>query len=139
MAELQEGLTFDDVLLVPNHSDVMPADANLSSRFSANVPINLPISSSAMDTVTEYRLAIAIAQEGGIGIIHKSMSLEDEERFFVDSRALMLILCLVSSELPTHDQKEDYISKLKFKAESTEDKMLTKELFVKVSQPLSVW
>lgn len=69
----------------------------------------------------------------------KSMSLEDEERFFVDSRALMLILCLVSSELPTHDQKEDYISKLKFKAESAEDKMLTKELFVKVSQPRSVW
>ncbi len=76
MAELQEGLTFDDVLLVPNHSDVMPADANLSSRFSANVPINLPISSSAMDTVTEWRLAVALAREGGIGVIHRNLSIE---------------------------------------------------------------
>ena len=76
MAELQEGLTFDDVLLVPNHSDVMPADANLASRFSANVPINLPISSSAMDTVTEWRLAVALAREGGIGVIHRNLSIE---------------------------------------------------------------
>ena len=76
MAELQEGLTFDDVLLVPNHSDIMPADANLASRFSANVPINLPISSSAMDTVTEWRLAVALAREGGIGVIHRNLSIE---------------------------------------------------------------
>ena len=76
MAELQEGLTFDDVLLVPNHSDIMPADANLASCFSANVPINLPISSSAMDTVTEWRLAVALAREGGIGVIHRNLSIE---------------------------------------------------------------
>jgi IMP dehydrogenase len=79
MAELQEGLTFDDVLLVPNHSDVMPADASLASRFSANVPINVPISSSAMDTVTEWRLAVALAREGGIGVIHRNLSIERQK------------------------------------------------------------
>ena len=76
MADLIEGLTFDDVLLVPNHSDVMPGDVGLQSRFSANVPLNVPISSSAMDTVTEWRLAVALAQEGGIGVIHRNLTIE---------------------------------------------------------------
>ncbi len=76
MADLIEGLTFDDVLLVPNHSDVMPGDVTLQSRFSANVPLNVPISSSAMDTVTEWRLAVALAREGGIGVIHRNLSIE---------------------------------------------------------------
>lgn len=76
MAQLTEGLTFDDVLLVPNHSDVMPGDAQLGSRFSANVPLKVPISSSAMDTVTEWRLAVALAREGGLGIVHRNLSIE---------------------------------------------------------------
>jgi len=76
MAELIEGLTFDDVLLVPNHSDVMPGDVRLQTRFSANVPLNVPISSSAMDTVTEWRLAVALAREGGLGVIHRNLSIE---------------------------------------------------------------
>lgn len=76
MAELIEGLTFDDVLLVPNHSDVMPSDVKLRSRFSANVPLNTPIVSSAMDTVTEWRLAVALAREGGLGVIHRNLSIE---------------------------------------------------------------
>ena len=76
MPDLIEALTFDDVLLVPNHSDVMPGDVSLRSRFSANVPLNVPISSSAMDTVTEWRLAVALAREGGLGVIHRNLSIE---------------------------------------------------------------
>jgi IMP dehydrogenase len=75
-----EGLTFDDVLLVPAYSEVMPRDVNIASHFSRNILINSPIVSAAMDTVTESTLAIAIAREGGIGVIHKSMSIEEQAR-----------------------------------------------------------
>lgn len=68
-----EGLTFDDVLLIPAYSEVLPRTVNITSRFSRNIPINTPIVSSAMDTVTEADLAIALAREGGIGVIHKNM------------------------------------------------------------------
>ncbi|WP_048308116.1 IMP dehydrogenase [Halomonas sp. PR-M31] len=71
----QEALTFDDVLLVPGYSDVLPKDVTLKTRLTRNLRLNIPLASSAMDTVTESRLAIAMAQEGGIGIIHKSMSI----------------------------------------------------------------
>lgn len=74
----KEGLTFDDVLLVPNKSEVLPADINLSTKLTNNITLNLPIISAAMDTVTEYRMAIAIAREGGIGIIHKNMDIENQ-------------------------------------------------------------
>lgn len=74
MRILQEALTFDDVLLVPAHSNVLPADANLKTRLTRDITLNIPLLSAAMDTVTEARLAIALAQEGGIGIIHKNMS-----------------------------------------------------------------
>ncbi|GAB2779524.1 IMP dehydrogenase [Halomonas shantousis] len=70
----QEALTFDDVLLVPGYSDVLPKDVSLKSRLTRNIDLNIPLLSSAMDTVTEARLAIAMAQEGGIGIIHKNMT-----------------------------------------------------------------
>ncbi|MCK0746285.1 IMP dehydrogenase [Chromohalobacter nigrandesensis] len=71
----QEALTFDDVLLVPGYSDVLPKDVSLRSRLTRDLYLNIPVLSSAMDTVTEARLAIAMAQEGGIGIIHKSMTI----------------------------------------------------------------
>jgi IMP dehydrogenase len=73
MRVIQKALTFDDVLLLPAHSRILPRDASLKSRLSRNIELNIPIVSAAMDTVTEARLAIAIAQEGGIGIIHKNL------------------------------------------------------------------
>jgi len=76
----QEALTFDDVLLVPAYSDVLPRDVDLSTQLSRNIRLNLPAVSAAMDTVTEARLAITIAQEGGIGFIHKNMSAEAQAR-----------------------------------------------------------
>ncbi|HUN75144.1 MAG TPA: IMP dehydrogenase [Steroidobacteraceae bacterium] len=76
MRILQEALTFDDVLLVPAYSEVLPREVDLSTQLSRRIRLNLPIVAAAMDTVTEARLAITIAQEGGIGIIHKSMSIE---------------------------------------------------------------
>ena len=73
-----EGLTFDDVLLVPAYSEVLPRTVDISSRFSRNIPLNTPIVSAAMDTVTEAQLAIALAREGGIGVIHKNMSIAEQ-------------------------------------------------------------
>ena len=73
-----EGLTFDDVLLVPAESDVLPADVDLSTNLTRKIKLNVPIMSAAMDTVTEYRMAIAIAREGGIGVIHKNMSIDTQ-------------------------------------------------------------
>ena len=73
-----KGLTFDDVLLVPAYSDILPNDIDTSSLFSRNISLNIPIVSAAMDTVTESTMAIAIAQEGGIGVIHKNMSIENQ-------------------------------------------------------------
>jgi IMP dehydrogenase len=75
---LYEGLTFDDVLLIPAYSEVLPREVDLSSMFSRNIRINTPVVSAAMDTVTEAELAIAIAQEGGIGVIHKNMTIEKQ-------------------------------------------------------------
>lgn len=72
------GLTFDDVLLVPAYSDVLPREVNTAGRFSRNIRLNIPIVSAAMDTVTEAPLAIALAREGGIGVIHKNMSIADQ-------------------------------------------------------------
>ena len=81
-------LTFDDVLLRPNYSDVLPRETNLSTRLTKNITINIPLLSAAMDTVTEYQLATAIAQEGGIGIIHKNFSIEDQGLKLIESRNL---------------------------------------------------
>ncbi len=76
--KIKEGLTFDDLLLVPALSSVLPRDVDLSTRLTSNIRLNIPLLSAAMDTVTEYRMAIAIAQEGGIGIIHKNLSIEEQ-------------------------------------------------------------
>ncbi len=73
---VKEGLTFDDVLLIPAESDVLPRDVDVSTRLTAAVKLNIPLMTAAMDTVTEARMAIAIAREGGIGVIHKNMSIE---------------------------------------------------------------
>lgn len=77
---LYEGLTFDDVLLLPAYSEVMPHETILTTKFSRNININTPIVSAAMDTVTDANLAIAIAREGGIGVIHKNMSIKEQAR-----------------------------------------------------------
>src|SRR5688500_4778319 len=74
--QIQEGLTFDDVLLVPGYSEILPRNVETTSKFSRNIELRTPIVSAAMDTVTEHKLAIAIAQEGGIGVLHKNMSIE---------------------------------------------------------------
>ena len=74
----QEALTFDDVLLVPGYSEVVATDVSLRTRLTREIHLNIPLVSAAMDTVTEGKLAIAIAQEGGIGIVHKSMTLEEQ-------------------------------------------------------------
>ncbi len=75
---VQEGLTFDDVLLIPEASDVLPSEVDLSTYLTDDIRLNIPLMSSAMDTVTESKLAIAIAREGGIGIVHKNMSIEEQ-------------------------------------------------------------
>ena len=80
MRILEEALTFDDVLLVPAYSEVLPRDVSLASQLTREIRVNLPVVSAAMDTVTEARLAITIAQEGGIGIIHKNMSIDNQAR-----------------------------------------------------------
>src|ERR687883_1224737 len=74
--DLQEGLTFDDILLVPARSDVLPTETDTSTQFTRGIRLQIPLCSSAMDTVTEAALAIALAQQGGIGVIHKNLSVE---------------------------------------------------------------
>jgi len=78
ISQIKEGLTYDDVLLVPAFSEVLPRDVNLKSKLTRNIEVNTPIVSAAMDTVTEAKLAIAIAQQGGIGVIHKNMTIADQ-------------------------------------------------------------
>ncbi|MBQ5880204.1 MAG: IMP dehydrogenase, partial [Bacteroidaceae bacterium] len=77
---VMDGLTYDDVLLVPAYSEVLPRTVSLSTRFSRNIELQIPFVTAAMDTVTEAAMAIAIAREGGIGVIHKNMSIEDQAR-----------------------------------------------------------
>ncbi len=73
-----EGLTYDDVLLVPAYSEILPRDVSIQTKLTRNISINIPIISAAMDTVTESRMAIAMAQEGGIGVLHKNMSIDEQ-------------------------------------------------------------
>ena len=78
LSVVQQALTFDDVLLVPAHSLILPKDVSLKTKLTRAITLNMPLLSAAMDTVTEARLAIALAQEGGIGIIHKNMSINEQ-------------------------------------------------------------
>ena len=73
---LGEGLTYDDVLLVPAFSEILPREVDIQTRFTRNITLNVPIISAAMDTVTESKMAIAMAREGGIGVLHKNMTIE---------------------------------------------------------------
>ena len=73
-----EGLTYDDVLLIPAYSEILPRDVSIKSKFTRNISLNVPISSAAMDTVTESKMAIAMAREGGIGVLHKNMTIEQQ-------------------------------------------------------------
>ena len=73
-----EGLTYDDVLLIPAYSEILPRDVSIQTKFSKNITLNVPIVSAAMDTVTESEMAIAMAREGGIGVLHKNMSIEKQ-------------------------------------------------------------
>ena len=75
-SNINEGLTFDDVLLVPSRSDVLPTETDTSTQFTRNIRLQIPLCSAAMDTVTEASLAIALAQQGGIGVIHRNMNIE---------------------------------------------------------------
>ena len=77
---MKEALTFDDVLLVPQLSSVLPRDVNITSRLTKNIRLNIPLISAAMDTVTESQMAIAMARHGGIGVIHKNLSIENHVR-----------------------------------------------------------
>ena len=77
---VMDGLTFDDVLLIPAYSEVLPRTVELKTRFSRNIELNIPFVTAAMDTVTESAMAIAIAREGGIGVIHKNMSINEQAR-----------------------------------------------------------
>src|SRR5687768_15713025 len=78
ITEINEGLTFDDVMLIPAFSEVLPGEVDTRTRFSRNISLNIPLCSSAMDTVTEASLAIALAQQGGIGVIHKNFSIKQQ-------------------------------------------------------------
>ena len=76
MGEIREGLTFDDVLLVPKQSDILPHETNVKTQVTDSISLNIPLISSAMDTVTEEKMAIAMAQAGGLGVIHRNLSIE---------------------------------------------------------------
>jgi len=76
--KIMEGLTYDDVLLIPAYSEILPRETDISTYFSRNIKLNIPIVSAAMDTVTEYRLAISLAREGGIGVLHKNMTIDEQ-------------------------------------------------------------
>ena len=75
--DLPSGLTFDDVLLVPSYADILPKDIDVSTQLTPTIRLNIPLISSAMDTVTESRTAITMAREGGIGVLHKNMTIEE--------------------------------------------------------------
>ena len=75
---LKEGLTYDDVLVIPEYSEFLPSEVNTHTYFSRNIKLNIPIVTAAMDTVTEAEMAIAIAQEGGIGVLHKNMTIDQQ-------------------------------------------------------------
>lgn len=110
---LGEALTYDDVLLVPAYSEVMPRDVDLSTSFSRNIQLNIPIVTAAMDTVTESTMAIAIAQEGGIGVIHKNMTIEEQARQVRKVKRAENGMILDPITLPENARVKDALSLMK--------------------------
>lgn len=113
---LNEGLTFDDVLLVPQASEVLPNEVNLETYLTKNIKLNIPIVSAAMDTVTEAKLAIALARQGGLGFIHKNMSIEDQAKqvdYVKRSESGMILNPITLQKDNTLEQAEDILSKYK--------------------------
>ena len=113
---INEGLTFDDVLLVPQSSDVLPSNVSLKTRLTRNIVLNIPIISAAMDTVTESKLAIALAREGGIGFIHKNISIESQAEqvdYVKRSESGMILNPITLQKENTLSQAEDILSKYK--------------------------
>lgn len=113
---VQEGLTFDDVLLVPQSSEVLPNEVNLETFLTKNIKMNIPIVSAAMDTVTEARLAIALARQGGIGFIHKNMSIESQAKqvdYVKRSESGMILHPITLHKNSTLAEAEDILSKYK--------------------------
>ena len=111
-----QGLTYEDVLLIPNYSDVLPREVDIQSKFSRNIGLNVPIVSAAMDTVTESRMAIAIAREGGIGVIHKNMSIEEQSnkvRMVKRSESGMILDPVTLPHTTTISEAEQAMSKYK--------------------------
>ena len=88
----QKALTFDDVLLLPSYSDFLPSDANTESKLSKNISLKIPLISAAMDTVTESSMAIALAEAGGIGIIHKNNSIKEQASLVRSVKNMRVVL-----------------------------------------------
>src|SRR5450432_3480480 len=103
-ANIQEGLTFDDVLLIPARSEVLPGEVDTRTKLSRNITLNIPIVSAAMDTVTESHLAIALAQQGGIGIVHRNMSIarqaEEVDRVKRSESGMIVDPITIAPDLP---------------------------------------
>lgn len=113
MRILQEALTFDDVLLVPAHSNVLPSDVSLKTRLTRNIELNIPFVSAAMDTVTEARLAISMAQEGGIGIVHKNMTIDEQADVVTKVKKYEHGVVLEPITVQVNDTVQDVLEKTK--------------------------
>jgi len=113
MRILQEALTFDDVLLVPAHSNVLPSEVSLKTRLSRNIELNIPFVSAVMDTVTEARLAISMAQEGGIGIVHKNMTIEEQAHVVTKVKKYEHGVILDPITVSINDKVQDVLDKTK--------------------------
>src|SRR5438309_4042312 len=107
---IAEGLTFDDVLLLPGKSSVLPTEVNTQTHVTKKIPLNIPLVSAAMDTVTESRLAIAMARQGGLGFVHRSMSIERQaeevDRVKRSESGMIVDPVTISPDLSVHDAME---------------------------------
>ena len=113
---LEQGLTYDDVLLVPAYSEVLPRDVKLNTKFTRNINLNIPIISAAMDTVTESQMAIAMAREGGIGVLHKNMTIAeqaDKVRIVKRAESGMILDPVTLTKAATVGDAKDYMSRYK--------------------------
>src|SRR5258708_34402751 len=105
--DIFEGLTFDDVLLIPSRSDVLPTETDTSTQFTRNIRLQIPLCSAAMDTVTEASLAIALAQQGGIGVIHRNMNIgrqaEEADKVKRSESGMIVDPVTIRPDRPVHE------------------------------------